>query len=502
MADFAASKAPNVVTSGDARRSTRILQTVPLTVSGQDRVGHSFLEWTSAGALNCHGCRFPSRHDYRPGSWVILELPNREINGKPRPVRAQVRFIRLPRSPQDLYQVGVELETPANVWGVQSPPQDWLRFPGSVSAAAGAARAVAPAPELRITTPTEQQIEVPSGSAKVDPSGPAPSRAAEPRPQASSTPPSPGKPLRVAVSPDQFLRALEGKLQQVAEKAVASAVASHLNPAVNQAVKAIEDAGQAGVRRVEERWVQHREKLLTSAREETLGRLQAELAHAGENLRKQLEVSLAQAQVAVQNLEKRVGQVQPVLAEAQGFLQEAALELQNQFSARLHEAVNRAAADFGDETVRLSDRQLTRLNEKAQAATGEAATRLEARAAEARSQLETATGTALAEFHQRAGVDIDMAFTEARQRVESSLATFAAETRADWEAHQRAWQDELARLSQQEIEQFPQRLETILNTWMVAAMSAVNDHSRALLDSLSNEAGHRLRDAGRGPSSR
>jgi len=502
VADFAASKAPNLMAGVDARRSTRILQAVPLTISGQDRVGHSFLEWTSAGAVNCHGCRFPSRHDYRPGSWVTLEVPNQDINGKPRPVRAQVRFIRLPRSPHELYQVGVELETPANVWGVPSPPEDWLRFPGSLSAAAGAARAVAPAPVPRVTVPTEQRIQVPPSSAKIEPSAPAASATAEPRPPASNTPPSPGKQVRVAVSPDQLLRALEAKLQQGAEKAVASAVTSHLNTALEQAVKTIENASQASVRQIEERWIQHRERLVTSAREELLGRLEAELAHAGQNLRKQLELSLAQAQDTAQRLEKSVTQIQPVVAEAQGFLQEAARELQSQFSTRLRETADRAAADFGDETVRLSDRQLGRLTEKAQAATGEAATRLEARAAEARSQFESAAGTALAEFRQRAGTEINVVFTEARQSVESSLASFATETRADWEAHQRAWQDNLARLSEQEIEQFRQRLEGILNAWMVAAMSAVNDHSKALLDSLSKGVGDRLREAGSGPASR
>jgi hypothetical protein len=297
----------------------------------------------------------------------------------------------------------------------------------------------------------------------------------------------------VAVSPDQLLRALEAKLQQSADRVVASAVTSHLNTALEQAVKAIENASQASVRQVEERWVQHRERLVTSAREELLGRLEAELVHAGQNLRKQLEVALAQAQATAQRLEKSVTQIQPVLADAQGFLQEAARELQSQFSTRLRETTDRAAADFGDETVRLSDRQLGRLTEKAQAATGEAATRLEARAVEARSQFESAAGAVLTEFRQRAGSEIDLVFTEARRSVESSLASFAAETRTDWESRQRAWQDDLARLSEQESEQFRQRLESILNSWMVNAMSAVNDHSRALLDSLR---------AGRGPASR
>ncbi len=168
-------------------------------------------------------------------------------------------------------------------------------------------------------------------------------------------------------------------------------------------------------------------------------------------------------------------------------MQEVARVLQNQFAARLRE---------------ISDRQLTRLSEKAQAATGGATAQLEARAADACSQLKTAAGTALEEFHQKASLEIELAVTEARKSVESWLASFAAENRADWETRQRAWQDELARASKQEIGQFRQHLETILNSWMGAAVSAVNEQSKTLLDSLAKRTAQQLREPSRGPTSR
>lgn len=498
VADFASSKAPNLVPVGNARRSTRIFRAVPLKVSGQTRVGNSFLELTYAVAVNCHGCLCRSRHEYRAGSWVTLEVLDQQINGKPRPVRARVRFICLPRSPKELYQVGVELETPANVWGIESPPEDWLRFPGSVSAAAGTPRAVAPPPETQVPATAEQRIHLLPDSTEVVISGPVSSGTAEPTPQVSTAPPGSGKPVRVVVSPDQLLRGLE----KAAEKAVASAVASHLSTAVKQAVTTIENFSQASVRQVKEHCVQYREKLVTSAREELLGRLQSDLAHVDEHLRKQFEVFLAQAQQTAQRLEDSATQVQPVLAEGQGFLQETARELQNQFSEHLRETADRAAAEFDDETGRVSDRRLARLAEQAQATTDEASTRLDAGAAEARSQLGTAADAALAEFHVMAKSATDLAISEARQRVDSSLASFAAETRADWEARKRACQDELARSSEQEVEQFRQRLETILNSSMVAVISAINEHSKAWLDSLAREGGQRSRKASRRAAAR
>ncbi|MBV9887188.1 MAG: hypothetical protein JO119_11630, partial [Acidobacteria bacterium] len=132
----------------ESRRSTRIDRTVPLVVVGQTKLGLSFQERTSAVSLNLHGCRYPSRHDYAVGSWIGLQVL--EANGEnAAPVmRAQVRSIHPPMSPRELYQIGVELEAPANVWGVPSPPDDWLRLLGiDPSKAHDSSSAPAPASE-------------------------------------------------------------------------------------------------------------------------------------------------------------------------------------------------------------------------------------------------------------------------------------------------------------------------------------------------------------------
>jgi len=113
MADLGTS--PNTVTVRDARRSTRISESVRVSVSGQSKVGSAFSELTLTLAVNCHGCIYPSRNEHRTGSWVTLQFPNQQSDPKSPPVRAQVKFVRPPRSPEEHYQVGVELEAPANV---------------------------------------------------------------------------------------------------------------------------------------------------------------------------------------------------------------------------------------------------------------------------------------------------------------------------------------------------------------------------------------------------
>src|SRR4029077_10288027 len=98
--------------------------------------------------------------------------------------------------------------------------------------------------------------------------------------QTPTTTPDPNKPNGAGFPPEQLLRTLEQNLQQLAEKAVASALTPHLNSAVNQAITAIDKFSQASVRQVEEHCARYREKLLASARDELCNRLQADLTQA------------------------------------------------------------------------------------------------------------------------------------------------------------------------------------------------------------------------------
>src|SRR6266849_5208535 len=128
----------------DARRSTRIERSVPLIVFGQNRVGEPFVERTVSTSLNLHGCRYPSRHDYGVGSWVTLQVVGLNVEPKPPAVRARVRSVHTSQSSRELQQVGVELENSGNVWGIVSPPQDWMKLGGTHAAVAPFVTAVAP----------------------------------------------------------------------------------------------------------------------------------------------------------------------------------------------------------------------------------------------------------------------------------------------------------------------------------------------------------------------
>jgi vacuolar-type H+-ATPase subunit E/Vma4 len=111
------------------RRSTRIVQAVPLVVTGVDALGRPFVERTSSLIINCHGCRYQSKHYVLKNMWVTMEIPHAETGQPPRTVRGRVAWIQRPRTVRQLFQVALELEISGNVWGIGFPPEDWTAFP-------------------------------------------------------------------------------------------------------------------------------------------------------------------------------------------------------------------------------------------------------------------------------------------------------------------------------------------------------------------------------------
>jgi hypothetical protein len=104
------------------RRSERISKSVPLIVRGIDLLGQPFEERTSTLALNLNGCRYSSKHHLPKNTWVTLELPQ---GAQRRNLRARVAWILRPHSVREFFQIAVELESAANIWGIEAPPADW-----------------------------------------------------------------------------------------------------------------------------------------------------------------------------------------------------------------------------------------------------------------------------------------------------------------------------------------------------------------------------------------
>jgi len=143
-----------------ARRSTRINKAVPITVMGVDSVRSPYLEDVSTVDFSCHGCRYESKHDVVTNSWVMLELPAKENNGETVSARGLVKWVKPPQDTNGVYETAIELDDPANIWGIDSPPQDWVTFSESRLEQAPALKAkpfAVPRPETQPEPPIAEK---------------------------------------------------------------------------------------------------------------------------------------------------------------------------------------------------------------------------------------------------------------------------------------------------------------------------------------------------------
>jgi len=114
----------------DKRRSTRVVQAMPIKVHGVDALSEPFTERTTTVMVSCHGCKYQSRHYVPKGSIVTLEIPRRNPNAPARIIAGNVIWVQRPTHARDLLHIGLEFEVPGNVWDYPSAPVDWFPLPG------------------------------------------------------------------------------------------------------------------------------------------------------------------------------------------------------------------------------------------------------------------------------------------------------------------------------------------------------------------------------------
>jgi hypothetical protein len=468
----------------DARRSTRIERSVPLIVFGQNRLGEPFVERTVSTSLNLHGCRYPSRHDYGVGSWVTLQVVGLNVEPKPPAVRARVRSVHTSQSARELQQVGVELESPANVWGIVTPPQDWMTAGGANATMAQFAAAVAPALD---PPPANLNIDEPPVNAEHRMAEvatfPSPSPAS-PKPQTPKLVETP-KPQRVVITPDGLIAALQGKLQQAAEKAVQAAVDKKVEEAVREALSSIDDVRNSSVREIQELFPTRVETMRLSSKEEFAGEIASQW-------KEQMEKYRSQAEEMAQRLEKQAEDLRRELARSQEFVERMTREKEPQIHARLDEAITLAASRFETATARSADRRYQLMLENTQAITQEALLKLDARSAEVQALVQSAVNSALGAFQRQTDQHVNAVLSETKERAVSSLSSLDAESRAACEARRLALETEVARAAERSTDQFRKGMKAFLYSCLVAAVSAVDEHSKSTLDGLTKDNGKTL----------
>ena len=253
------------------RRSTRIAQSVPITVSGVDALGQTFKERTSTVSVNCHGCKYQSRHYVPKNSTVTFEIPRPQDDQPPRFVEGRVAWVQRPRSVRELFQIGVEFVIPGNVWGIAFPPADWFPLPNEEMPEIPAP-AVVPAPPTGLdavvkvlkdepraaeTAPVETDSEE---TAPAAPLASAPAPAAESKVRVLPTPAQAQETMSMARQMARLLAEAKQHLQRTMQSGAAEAVAQEVRTAREQIEMqlrgTVTDAVESSVARTTEQTVQ------------------------------------------------------------------------------------------------------------------------------------------------------------------------------------------------------------------------------------------------------
>jgi hypothetical protein len=388
------------------RRSTRIVQAVPLEVTGVDALGRPFVERTSSLILNCHGCRYQSKHYVLKNMWVRLEIPHPEADHEPRTIRGRVAWIQRPRTVRQLFQVALELEVPGNVWGIGFPPGDWFAFAEpekAQAAAAGATQGVLQAnPPALPNLPTQAQSFTSDSEFHVSP--------AEPDLPAGSGPdkvrvfPSPTSTtdasLQLARQVTRLLADARQQIQAAAREAAAQAVSAERHVSAEQ-------------------W----EQKLATAHEE----LSRELSSAMQKIQEESDVRSraahnAAAEAMQTDLPRRLApQLEELTRDLTAKLSEAGLAQRSEHEEQLTNALQtlRSVCQQAEETI-------ARLRECAEQSAAQVAARAEAAQVaieEAARQREENLGS------QRES--LAAAANEIREQITSALAS----ARSTWQNH-------------------------------------------------------------------
>jgi len=496
-------RTPDNFVKEESRRSTRIERSVPLIVFGQNRLGEPFVERTVSTSVNLHGCRYPSRHDYGVGTWVTLQVVGLNVEPAPPAIRARVRSIHASQSTRELQQVGVELETPSNVWGIVTPPQDWLDLGATTSSLPqfSAISEVQPGSEVA-AIPVEAEapeageppsaIEHKLADVATFPS-PSPVGAKSAGPVLTEAP----KPQRIVITPDALINVLQGKIQQAAEKAVQTAVAKQLDEAVRKAVTAIDDVRQTSVREVQELFPTRVEAATTAATtglatKEDIAAVTASVIAA--HWKEEMEKYRSHAEELTQRLARQAADLKSELDRCQEFLRKMNNELEPRAQARLNEAVARVTSQFDGAVAKIMDRRFERLLESSQSVLQEALLKLDARSVEAQALVQGSLNSTLANLQKQAEAQMNGILSETKDRAASALSSLDAESRAACEARRQVLEEDVARAAERSTDQFRKGMKAFLYSCLVAAVSAVDEHSKATLENLTKDNGKSLHE--------
>jgi len=467
------------------RRTTRIVQAVPLTVTGVDALGRPFQERTSTLIVNCQGCRYQSKHYVLKNMWVTLEVPHPETGRDPRQVRARVTWIQRPRTVRELFQIGVELEIPGNVWGIAFPPADWFEFPegplAEIPSPATQVEAQADEWPLPAAAPAGEHREdnlhvlpspaTASGEATLQLARQVARLVAEAKTQIErAAREATEKAASSEVRP--LLATLNAQLREAAEKSVEAAVASRGEPLLRETEARIAEAQKAALAALSEEI----ERKVTARMEDVTGKLAAEVEQAAQT---QLTSALREFDARLRAATGELDRLRTQAVAGTGNTEAALEELRRQVEAVLSE-VGERAKEQAEASLAVDTARLERLEKIAKSLRDEIDSAVSAAQEGWRARLDADLGASTARWNEKVETSLEAASRQAVERL-------GHHARATSQAFEQELVTRTAAL-RQSFEQATAEAESVLGT-LRTAMGKETARTRAALAEIEQAAG-------------
>jgi len=486
--------AVNASTELRKRRSTRIVQAVPLVVTGVDALGRPFAERTSTLIINCHGCRYQSKHYVLKNMWVNLEVPHPEPGHAPRRVRGKVAWIQRPRTVRQLFQVALELESAGNMWGIGFPPEDWFAFsedrPFLPNAVAPGEASGGPLP----ATPSETPLPI----EEIEPGVASPDNIRVFPAPASETDAS----MQLARQVARLLAEARHQIHAAAREAAVEAVNVERRMAFDQweqrfaafreevaketthAVGTIQEETETRARTAQaaaaEALKNELPRWLAPQLEELTHQLTAQLAREGAMQREQHEKQLGSAQEELQTLCAQADEAAAKLrtqAEAVETQVSTRLEAATQIALEAARKREESAAEYRDKvnaTINELQQQVTATKNEAENSLRQHLTQ-ELQTAQTRWQNEL--DQSLHAAQERAAENLKQYTQELRKQVEEEGSKQSTGVRETMEAHATRLDEKLAQAKEatERLEQLPSRIETVQQQAVSGFQSQLDD---------------------------
>ncbi len=448
----------------------RIVQAVPLTAGGVDALGRPFQERASTLIINCHGCRYQSKHYVLKNMWITLEVPHPEPGREPRVTRGRVMWIQRPRTIRELFQVGVELETPGNLWGIAFAPPDWFPFP---EGAPGQIPSEMPATiggegPFESAEPLEEEW---MGAPRPLPSATEASLARQmthlvnEAKQQLHTAISEGAARAVPAEAQPLIAALQNQVKDAAERSVDAAAGPAAEQAVRSTLAQAEQANEARIQTRREQWSRVLDEGVAQASKELAEHLETIAEEHGAAFEHQLAM---RAQRAMPSAENAADLFSSKLKEAQ--------------EKEVQENVALLDKQAGESTSAVLDEIEQRIQAKVDQARGQIG-ELDQAAQQLHGRIEAITAAAQSAWQARLDADLAVATDCWSRQVEISLESAARQAAERLASHS---QESTQRL-ESEIGERVTAMRTAFGESIAAAENSLVETLRA---SVTHEAAH------------